>query len=221
VIKGVKTVGDKKKVTIESVWGSTIHHLDDLPYNPKEYLPHIYGKFREKGADIKVRDLLPTPKSGDLPFLSKPCDIVKQGVNHMPTLADFGFSKEEISSFGNDKRACYKFVGGEDQGLKRIEEYILTKRSVRHYNDTRNNLIGSEYSSKLSPWLANGSISIREVYWKVKEFEKSHGANESTKVFIDELFWRDFYRFWCMRYKNKVFSSYGIYDRSYYAWETN
>jgi deoxyribodipyrimidine photo-lyase len=97
----------------------------------------------------------------------------------------------------------------------------MEKRSVKHYDDTRNNLIGSEYSSKLSPWLANGSISVRDVYWTVKEFEKQYEPNDSTKVFIDELFWRDFNRFWCMRHKNKVFSAYGIYDRTYYAWESN
>ena len=46
-------------------------------------------------------------------------------------------------------------------------------------------------------------------------------ASVSTKVFIDELFWRDFYKYWCMRYSTKVFSSYGIYDRAYYNWKTN
>jgi deoxyribodipyrimidine photo-lyase len=42
-----------------------------------------------------------------------------------------------------------------------MNEYIMSKKSVGHYAETRNNLIGSEYSSKLSPWLGNGSISVR------------------------------------------------------------
>jgi hypothetical protein len=52
-----KAAGNDKNlnVSIESVWGSTLHHLDDLPYNPREYLPHIYGKFREKQANVRVR----------------------------------------------------------------------------------------------------------------------------------------------------------------------
>uniref|UniRef100_A0A7S3FTM4 Cryptochrome/DNA photolyase FAD-binding domain-containing protein n=1 Tax=Strombidium rassoulzadegani TaxID=1082188 RepID=A0A7S3FTM4_9SPIT len=148
--------------------------------------------------------------------------MMKESADYLPTLTEFGFSKEEIlKAEKHDSRTCYKFVGGEDMGLKRLEEYITEKRSVRHYNDTRNNLIGSEYSSKLSPWLANGSLSIREIYHKTREFEKAHGASESTKVYIDELFWRDFNRFWCMRYANKVFSPYGIYDREYYDWNTD
>ena len=55
----------------------------------------------------------------------------------------------------------------------------------------------------------------------MKSFEDKHKRNESTKVFIDELFWRDFNRFWCMKYSTKVFSSYGIYDRTYYNWATD
>ena len=31
---------------------------------------------------------------------------------------------------------------------------------------------------------------------------------------------RDFYRYWCMRNRHKMFSAYGIYDRSYYNWQT-
>jgi len=74
-------------------------------------------------------------------------------------------------------------------------------------------LIGANYSSKLSPWLQNGSVSIREVYQKVKTFEKKNDVNEGTKVYLSELFWRDFNKFWCMNHGNKVFSEYGIYDR--------
>ena len=66
---------------------------------------------------------------------------------------------------------CYKFRGGEEAGLQRLQEYVFSKRSVSKYASTRNNLIGRNYSSKLSPWLANGSISCRMVYWEVKRFE--------------------------------------------------
>lgn len=54
---------------------------------------------------------------------------------------------------------------------------MMGKRSIDHYAETRNNLIGSEYSSKLSPWLANGSLSIRKVYFATKEFEEINQPN--------------------------------------------
>ena len=47
----------------------------------------------------------------------------------MPTLKDFGFDEKIIK----DKRACYDFVGGEDQGLKRIQKYIHINKSIEHY----------------------------------------------------------------------------------------
>ena len=78
--------------------------------------------------------------------------------------------------------------------------------------------MGNNYSSKLSPWLANGSISIKHVYYETKKYEKKHGHSNETKVFLDELFWRDFNRFWMLHNGAKAFSSYGIYNRTYYNW---
>jgi deoxyribodipyrimidine photo-lyase len=73
----------------------------------------------------------------------------------------------------------------------------------------------------MSPWFACGALSVRYVYHEVKKFEKKYSANESTKVYIDEMFWRDFNEFWAMKFKNKIFTSYGIYDRTYYNWTPN
>lgn len=91
----------------------------------------------------------------------------------MPDLvADLGFSPEEVAKTAKqDKRICYKFKGGEEAGLARMQEYIHTKGAVSKYNSTRNDLLGANYSSKLSPWLANGSLSARKVYWETKKFE--------------------------------------------------
>jgi len=60
--------------------------LDDLPYDPIEYLPHIYGKFREKSAGVQVRPLLPTPEKNSMPFPSLTDSILKTGVKYIPTL---------------------------------------------------------------------------------------------------------------------------------------
>ena len=69
-----------------------------------------------------------------------------------PHLEDFGFTADEINK-KPDERSCYKFEGAEEKGLERLEEYILKTRSVATYDETRNQLIGANYSSKLSPWL--------------------------------------------------------------------
>ena len=66
-----KLLDDKVPLDVDfvSVWGSTLHHIDDMPYDPVEYFPHIYGNFRKKGENVKVRELFESPKNGDLPFI--------------------------------------------------------------------------------------------------------------------------------------------------------
>jgi len=207
-------------VQIQSLWGSTIYHIDDLPYKPDTELPHIYGKFREKSQNVKVRALAPTPGKGDLPK-AKADKVITESASFMPDLVkDLKYKKEEIEAPA-DKRTCLVFTGGEDEALKRCKDYIWSAKAVASYSETRNQLIGANYSSKLSPWFATGALSPRFVYHETKSFEKTHRANDSTKTFIDELFWRDFNRYWCMRHGVKVFSSYGIYDREYYQWKTD
>lgn len=39
------------------------------------------------------------------------------------------------------------------------------------YKDTRNGLLGLDFSTKLSAWLALGCISARQVHWKLIDFE--------------------------------------------------
>ena len=203
------------------IWGSTLHHLDDVPFTPGETMPFAYGYYRKVNAAVKVRPVVPAAEKGELPAIAELTSFEQESSKFTPELgATFGFTEEQIKAAVPDKRSCYPFRGGEKAGLARLQEYLFTKKAVGHYNDTRNNLNGTNYSSKLSPWLANGTLSIRQVYHETRRFEKENSGNESTKVFIDELFWRDFNRYWFMHNAGKAFSSYGIYDRTYYAWKT-
>lgn len=127
-----------KKAKIVDMWGSTIYHVDDLPFKPKEYLPHIYGKFREKSEGTRVREVLDTPKKGEIPFASKPGSIITKAIKFTPDLVkDLGYTKEEAST-SLDKRTCYDFKGGEDAGLTRLREYLWDTKSVGSYASTRN-----------------------------------------------------------------------------------
>lgn len=108
-----------------------------------------------------------------------------------------------------------EFIGGEDAALKRFKDYVYDSKSVDHYADTRNDLLGGNGSSKFSPWMATGSISPRYIYHKVKEYEaKNYLCEKSTKKLIDEVFWRDFCKFWSLKHGTKIFGSYGFDDRN-------
>jgi len=73
----------KLKFTIETVWGSTLHHIDDFTYNPYQKLAENYTGFTRNQNGVQVRALLPTPKAGELPFAqeaSSSSTKISQGV---------------------------------------------------------------------------------------------------------------------------------------------
>ena len=48
-------------------------------------------------------------------------------------------------------------------------------------------MVGENYSSKFSAWLALGCLSPREIYFELKKYETQYEANESTYWLIFEL----------------------------------
>lgn len=71
--------------------------------------------------------------------------------------------------------------GGRKNGLKQLKKL----KDQKKYNTNRNKL--SIETSLLSAYIKFGCISIREVYWKVKE---TLGTSNSL---LSQLFWREFY----------------------------
>ena len=112
-----------------------------------------------------------------------------------------------------DKRAVLLFRGGENEAIARATHYLMDSGCLSSYKETRNGLIGADYSSKFSPWLAWGCISPRTIYFMIKEYEALHGANDSTYWLIFELIWRDYFRFAMKKHKAKFFKKGGIQNR--------
>jgi deoxyribodipyrimidine photo-lyase len=81
-------------------------------------------------------------------------------------------------------------------------------------------MLGSSYSSKLSPWLAVGCISPRLIYNEVKRYELERVSNKSTYWLIFELIWRDFFRALYGKYGTKMFQSGGAHSVNK-RWNTN
>lgn len=99
---------------------------------------------------------------------------------------------------------------------------MFSEKSLGHYDKTRNDILGLDnISSKLSPWIANGSISVRYVYWMAKVFEDENGKSQAIDRFIDVLLWRDFSHFWCLRHEDKMFQKYGIFNDTSVPWKTD
>lgn len=109
-----------------------------------------------------------------------------------------------------DQRTAFPFTGGETAALERIKHYLFETDNVAEYKETRNGLVGSEYSTKFSPWLAIGVLSPRQIYHSVKEYEQKRKANQSTYWVIFELLWRDYFKFNSLKYGDRIFYSSGI-----------
>ncbi|XP_042488219.1 cryptochrome DASH, chloroplastic/mitochondrial-like isoform X2 [Macadamia integrifolia] len=197
----VKTQGgssDKKPANsrLQLIWGSTMYHIDDLPSNPGS-LPDVYTQFR-KSVESKctVRSCFKLPVSlGPLP--SRSLDDL-EGWGCVPSLNQLGLCQEK-----GDKGM--RLVGGESAALGRVHEYFWKKDLLRVYKETRNGMLGPDYSTKFSPWLAFGNLSPRFIYDEVKRYEKLRQANDSTYWVLFELIWRDYFIFLSIKYGNSIF----------------
>ena len=83
--------------------------------------------------------------------------------------------------------------GGPTTGLERLHNWMYRERAIDHYKETRNALEGLFFSSFMSPWLANGSLSVRRVASLIIDYEREFGASESTGALYRELLWREFF----------------------------
>ena len=82
--------------------------------------------------------------------------------------------------------------GGASCALRHWQQY-LDRRLPDTYKQTRNGLLGQDYSSKLSPWLAWGCISPRRIASDLAQYEAEFGANDGTYWLWFELLWRDYF----------------------------
>ncbi|WP_445452353.1 DASH family cryptochrome [Flavobacterium sp. 25HG05S-40] len=175
---------------------STLYHAQDLPFSIKD-IPDVFTSFRKKTEkDATIRGVFDKPQSIKSPIV----DAID-----LPTLEALGLAVLPI-----DSRAVLPFKGGETEALKRLQLYFFDTKSVATYKETRNGLIGADYSSKFSAWLAMGCISPRKIYFELQKFEAQYGANESTYWLVFELLWRDYFRFMMKKYHAKFFQLAGI-----------
>ena len=119
-----------------------------------------------------------------------------------------------------DQRTAFPFKGGEIQAQKRIENYFFETENIAKYKQTRNGLIGESFSSKFSPWLANGSVSARSIYWQLQDFEQQIIKNEDTYWLVFELIWRDYFKYVALKHGSDIFKINGILNTKY-DWKTN
>lgn len=190
--------------------GKMLYYTSDLPF-PIAATPDVFTQFRkEVERYVRVREPLPRPSKVFNPL------TIDLPAGDLPTLADF-----QLDPIEPEERAVLPFKGGETTGLQRLRYYLWDTQLVKSYKETRNELLGGDYSSKFSPWLAQGCLSPKLIYQELKKFEQAHGGNESTYWLFFELLWRDFFRFMGKKYGNKIFQIGGPRNNANPRWRND
>ncbi len=178
--------------------GKLLYYTSDLPF-PITQTPEVFTQFRkEVERAVQVREPFPTPTT--LPVFDFDLDI-----GTMPTLEELGHQP-----FENDPRAAIQFKGGETAGLQRLHDYLWSSEAAKTYFDTRNEMLGADYSTKFSAWLAQGCLSPKMVYHELKVFEQQKGETKGTYWIFFELLWRDFFRLMAKKHGNNIFLKGGM-----------
>uniref|UniRef100_A0A8D0FYP9 Cryptochrome DASH n=1 Tax=Sphenodon punctatus TaxID=8508 RepID=A0A8D0FYP9_SPHPU len=207
VESGLQQACSQHGVKVQTFWASTLYHRDDLPFKHISRLPDVYTQFRKVvESQATVRPTVPMADQ------LKPLPPgIEEG--NIPTAEDFG-QKDPLT----DPRSAFPCSGGETQALMRLQHYFWDTNLVASYKETRNGLIGMDYSTKFATWLALGCISPRYIYEQIQKYEKERTANQSTYWVLFELLWRDYFRFVALKFGSRIFYLRGLQDKEV-AWK--
>jgi deoxyribodipyrimidine photo-lyase len=185
--------------TLETFSTSTLYHAQDLPFALKD-IPDIFTNFRKAiERETNIRSVFLKPEAIKSPKIE---------TLNLPTLFQLN-----LPSIMKDERKIFDFKGGETEGYKRLNTYFFESKAIATYKETRNSMIGENYSTKFSAWLALGCLSAREIYYELKKYETKFSANKSTYWLEFELLWRDYFRFMMKKYSNSFFKKTGIKNK--------
>lgn len=174
--------------------GNGLFTAHDLPFDPNEP-PGIFSQFRRQVERAQTPVAKPVPIPATLPALPK--SIPATALAFTPT-----------------QHPPLRFTGGEIAANQALQDYLADEQAVLHYKQTRNALMGKHQSSQLSPWLAQGSLSVRRFWDAINHFEQTVAANESTYWLKFELLWREFFRWIADAHGAKLFHWRGLAEQN-------
>jgi deoxyribodipyrimidine photo-lyase len=194
-------------VRVETVWQSTLMAPETLPFAPDQ-VPDLFTAFRQKLEREPTPPAAPAATLRDLPTVPESVLTTAQ------TLLPSPEPERSIREARPDPRTAFAWDqpdlgGGERAALAHLAQYV--RRGLPHsYKATRNGLMGLDYSSKWSPWLATGALSARTAWAAVAGFERTHGASESSYWLQFELLWRDHFRWLHHKYGARLYQASGL-----------
>ena len=205
----------------EIEFGGVLFLRSELPFEDNlSNLPNVFTKFRtavEQHCTIVKPS--PAPEAGAFGPVILERDLFAQeppvlcGYKVVPTEKDMGFDTGAFNEVSQRQQALgvMTFTGGETAGTERLRRWMFDHDHLKNYFNTRNGMLGEASSSKLSPWLANGCLSVRVVAAECRRYETTRGIkNKSTRWLVFELLWREFFRLLVEKFGARTFSARGM-----------
>ncbi len=220
--------------------GKSLIHSRDLGF-PVKQLPDVFTHFRKQveGPDM-FREPVEAPKKLK-PFPEQVLGDVQDsaGVFGLSSKQSEGLDKKEtvekyllqpllddpvlghkellskVAKGGSSAvefdvpHSAFPYKGGESEALKRLDTYFASHAS--HYKETRNEMLGPDYSTKFAAALAHGLLSPRLIAQKATQLDESTGNSKGGGYWIlFELLWRDYFYFVGWKFGSHLFTLGGI-----------
>jgi len=108
----------------------------------------------------------------------------------------------------------FPFEPGEASALARLEAYLRNPEGAAAYKTRRNGLLGTEYSTKFSPWLASGALSPRRIWQACLNLEETLGGSPEVEWIRVELLWREYFQWVAYRAGRRLFHKKGFREQA-------
>ncbi|KAB2056720.1 hypothetical protein ERO13_A11G114200v2 [Gossypium hirsutum] len=208
----IESAMKEEGVEVKYFWGSTLFHVDDLPFKLED-MPSNYGGFRDKVKGLEIRKTIESldqmkgmPSRGD----------VETG--DIPSLTDLGLNPAATMAQDGRPSVSASMAGGENEALQRLKKFAAECKAQPYKGSkdgSQETIYGANFSCKISPWLAMGCLSPRFMFDELKKTanrtvsatsKKNDGGSGSPDTQMNwlmfELLWRDFFRFITKKYSS-------------------
>ncbi|MCJ1476058.1 hypothetical protein MMC13_004723 [Lambiella insularis] len=233
------TEGEGKEFRL---WTDEKYFIDDrdVPLKSPRELPDVFTTYRKQVEPLRdaPRRTLPAPTKlpvlpAFIPSQTAPFQIPSSLEDLIarltaPLQKDLGLSHPP--TWPSNAQSAHPFHGGESTGHERIS-HLITSGAASSYKDTRNGMLGLDFSTKLSAWLALGCVTARQIHAYLLAFEDGltalgahapgyrHGENKGTAAIRFELLWRDYMRLCTRKFGPRLFHVAGFRNATSYAWK--
>lgn len=191
----LKEISQEKKVQFNQISTQTI--LNSLPFELNE-IPNTYTNFRKI---VEKND----------------CYNINLPNKELPKFNSVKQENKLTDNFEIEDEINLRYYPNRENALNHLNNYIWKRELIKTYKNTRNQMLGEDYSTKFSPYLALGILNVKEIILEVNQYEKTRIKNISTYWVKFELLWREYCKWVSLKYEEKVFLSTGIQNKEIFS----